>query len=199
MQMNNIKKTIKIDDILHPESYKKVRKEKKTKIVETKRNRRLSVGPYATFFFENYETIWHQIHEMIYIEKGVFQQAQEEIEAYRSLVPSGSEIVATLMFELDVKEKREIFLRKVSGIENCIKLIIGEDSVLANSEHDVERTRSDGKTSAVHFLHFPLSNKQKELIKDFSQPFIISFDHTEYFYSEKINDNLRNSLISDLD
>ena len=197
--MNNIKKTIQIEDILHPESYKKVRKEKKIKIVELKKNRRLAVGPYATFFFENYETIWHQIHEMIYIEKGGFQQAKDEIEAYKSLVPNGSEIIATLMFELDIKDKRESFLRKVSGIENCIKLIIGNDTIFAESEHDIERTREDGKTSAVHFLHFNLSTKQKYIIKDYNQPFVISFDHKEYPYSQKVNSNLRNSLVYDLD
>ena len=197
--MNKTKKIIDIEDILHPESYKKVRQEKKKQIFEIKKYRRLNVGPYATFYFENYETIWHQIHEMIYIEKGDYQQAKEEIDAYKSLVPNGSEIIATLMFELDIKNEREVFLRKVSNIENCIKLTIGNEIITAKSEDDVERTRDDGKTSAVHFLHFQLSPKQKDLIRDHTEIFKVYFDHLEYSYSQKINENLRNSLIGDLD
>ena len=197
--MNKNKRIISIEDVLHPESYKKIRKDEKIKIVEIKKERRLSVGPYATFYFENYETIWHQIHEMIFIENGDFNQAKEEINAYKNLVPNGSEIIATLMFEIDVKSDREVFLRKVSGIENYICLTIGNERILAISEDDVDRTRDDGKTSAVHFLHFNLSEEQINLFKNLNNKANLSFEHPEYTYSHKIEDNLRSSLLGDLD
>ena len=39
-------------------------------VSELKKRRRVEVGPFATFYFENYETMWHQVHEMLYIERG---------------------------------------------------------------------------------------------------------------------------------
>ncbi|MAR78749.1 MAG: hypothetical protein CMM18_00805 [Rhodospirillaceae bacterium] len=197
--MSKTKRIISIEDILHPESYKKVRKEKKVKMVEIKKVRRLSVGPYATFYFENYETIWHQIHEMIFIEKGGFTQAKEEISAYKNLVPNGSELIATLMFEIDSKSDREVFLKKVSGIEKYIYITIGKERILAISEDDINRTRNDGKTSAVHFLHFNLSKEQINSFKNMGNKVTLSFGHPEYSYSHKIENNLKNSLLGDLD
>ena len=197
--MSKTKRIISIEDVLHPESYKKVRKEKKVKMVEIKKVRRLSVGPYATFYFENYETIWHQIHEMIFIEKGGFTQAKEEISAYKNLVPNGSELIATLMFEIDSKSDREVFLKKVSGIEKYIYITIGKERILAISEDDINRTRNDGKTSAVHFLHFNLSKEQINSFKNMGNKVTLSFGHPEYSYSHKIENNLKNSLLGDLD
>lgn len=47
-----------------------------------------------------------QIHEMLNIEKGGEQQVTDELLAYAPLVPNGSQVIITLMFEIDDKEKR---------------------------------------------------------------------------------------------
>ena len=40
-------------------------------VAELKARRRIEVGPFATFYFESYDTMLHQVHEMLAIEKGL--------------------------------------------------------------------------------------------------------------------------------
>ena len=92
-------------DILPMEDYAARRAELKREISGIKRNRRIEVGPFATFYFESYRTMWHQIHEMLYIEKGGEDQIAGELGAYNPLIPKGRELVATVMFEIDVNRR----------------------------------------------------------------------------------------------
>ena len=102
------KREITPDDILGLEDYEKVRAERKQRIAEVKKNRRVSVGPDATFYFESYDTMLHQVLEMLYIEKGGDDQIPDELSAYNPLIPNGRELVATLMFEIDEPDRRAI-------------------------------------------------------------------------------------------
>src|SRR5262245_2595378 len=77
------------------------RAERRKRIAELKKNRRLEVGPFATFYFECYDTMLHQVHEMLFIEKGGAEQLPDELAAYNPLIPQGAELVATVMFEID--------------------------------------------------------------------------------------------------
>src|SRR5215472_2711504 len=88
-------------DILPLDEYVKIRRERRGKITELKKRRRIEVGPFATFYFENFATMWQQIQEMLYIEKGGETQIADELAAYNALIPRGSELVATIMFEID--------------------------------------------------------------------------------------------------
>ena len=71
------------------------------KIAAIKRNRRVEVGPYVTFYFESYDTMWLQVQEMVYIEKGGAAQLPDELAAYNPLIPKGTELTATFMIEID--------------------------------------------------------------------------------------------------
>ena len=91
------KHAITAADILLYETYAGERKDRRAAITEVKRPRRIAVGPYATFYFENYATMFHQVHEMLHIERGGAEQLVDELEAYNPLIPNGHELVATLM------------------------------------------------------------------------------------------------------
>jgi hypothetical protein len=95
--------TRKIDasDIIPFAEYAKQRADRRKQISEIKKNRRLEVGPFATFYFESFDTMLHQVHEMLFIEKGGAEQLPDELAAYNPLIPSGRELVATVMFEID--------------------------------------------------------------------------------------------------
>jgi hypothetical protein len=110
------------DDILAPEAYAAERAERRREINEIKRFRRLEVGPYATFYFENFDTMLHQVHEMLHIEKGGDAQIVDELAAYNPLVPTGRELVATLMFEIADPERRDRELRRLTFVEKTITL-----------------------------------------------------------------------------
>ena len=121
---------------VYAEDRKQIRKE----LVEFKVNRRIALGPYATFYFESFETMVAQIQEMLHIEKGGDEQLKDELSAYNPLVPNGKELTATLMFEIDNPISRGAFLGKVGGIEEKIFMKIDNEVVKAVPENDVDRT-----------------------------------------------------------
>jgi hypothetical protein len=192
------KKEIQKSDIMPLDIYTKQRKELRKNIVDFKKNRRISLGPYATFYFENYETMLAQVQEMLYIEKGGDEQLKDELSAYNPLIPDGKEFIATLMFEIDNPVSRAAFLSKVGGIENNVFMKIDGDKVKAVPEEDVDRTSSDGKASSVQFIHFKLNDNQINKFKSFSYSIEIGIDHKEYSHTTKLSDITMKSLSADL-
>ena len=134
-----------------------MRDERRRQIAEMKKNRRVHVGPDVTFYFENFDTMLHQVHEMLAVEKGGEAQIEDELRAYNPLVPSGRELVATMMIEIDDPGRRDRMLRGLGGIESTAAFTVAGETITAVPESDVERTTKDGKTSSVHFLRFVFS------------------------------------------
>ena len=190
------KREIKKEDIMPLEVYMKSRRELRKNIVEFKKDRRVALGPYATFYFESYETMLAQVQEMLYIEKGGDEQLKDELAAYNPLVPNGKELTATLMFEIDNPVSRAAFLAKVGGIEDKVFMKIEGEKIKAVPEKDVDRTSSEGKASSVQFIHFKFTDKQIEKFKDSSE-IEIGIDHTEYSHMIKLADTTIKSLSAD--
>lgn len=193
------KRKITKADILPLAEYGRERAALRQNVVAIKRPRRVDVGPVATFYFENYQTMWHQVHEMLFIEKGGDAQIEDELRAYNPLIPNGSELVATVMFEIDDPVRRAATLLKLGGIENHMFLQIGGEKARGVPESDVERTKSDGKTSSVHFAHFPLTAAQKSAFRAPGAQVILGFDHPEYGHMTMLSEQTRAALAADLD
>ena len=191
------KKEIQKSDIMPLDIYVKQRKELRKNIVEFKKDRRISVGPYATFYFESYETMLAQVQEMLYIEKGGDEQLNDELTAYNPLIPDGKELVATLMFEIDNPISRAAFLSKVGGIENNVFMKIDGKVVKAIPEQDVDRTSAKGKASSVQFVHFKFDDQQIEKFKSGSSKIEVGIDHIEYSHFTRLNDTSVKSLSDD--
>ena len=190
------KREIKKEDIMPLEVYIKSRRELRKNIVEFKKDRRVALGPYATFYFESYETMLAQVQEMLYIEKGGDEQLKDELAAYNPLVPNGKELTATLMFEIDNPVSRATFLAKVGGIEDKVFMKVEGEKIKAIPEEDVDRTSSEGKASSVQFIHFKFTDKQIEKFKNNSE-IEIGIDHTEYSHMTKLADTTIKSLSAD--
>ena len=168
------------DDIMPLDEYERVRDERRCAITSMKKNRRVSVGPDVTFYFENYATMWHQIHEMLRIEKGGEAQIEDELRAYNPLIPDGQTLVATMMIEIEEPARRARVLAELGGIEDCVTLEFGGETVRGVPEGDVERTTAAGKTSSVHFLKFPFT---PEHMKAFTAPdvrAVLAISHPKY-------------------
>ena len=191
------KREIQKNDIMPLDIYTKQRKELRKNIVEFKKNRRVSLGPYATFYFESYETMLAQVQEMLYIEKGGDEQLKDELTAYNPLIPDGKELIATLMFEIDNPVSRSAFLSKVGGIEQNVFMKVDGEIVKAIPEVDVDRTSADGKASSVQFIHFRFNDEQIKKFKSNSLLIEIGIDHKEYSHSTKLNDVTVKSLSAD--
>jgi len=177
--------------------YTSQRKELRKSIVEFKKDRRVPLGPYATFYFESYETMLAQVQEMLYIEKGGDEQLKDELSAYNPLVPNGMELTATLMFEIDNPVSRAAFLSKVGGIEEKVYMKIDGDLIKAIPEEDVDRTSAEGKASSVQFIHFKFTEEQINKFKLNKTLIELGIDHSEYSHSTKLNDLTIKSLSKD--
>ena len=197
MMMPKEKKEIQKSDIMPLDIYTKQRKVLRKNIVDFKKNRRISLGPYATFYFESYETMLAQVQEMLYIEKGGDEQLKDELNAYNPLIPSGKELIATLMFEIDNPVSRAAFLGKVGGIEKKVYMKIGEDLIEAIPEEDVDRTSAKGKASSVQFIHFNFDDSQINKFKSGSYLIELGIDHEEYSHSTKLTNIVTESLSAD--
>ena len=191
------KREILKDDIMPLDVYTKKRKELRKDILEFKKNRRIPLGPYATFYFESFETMLAQVQEMLYIEKGGDEQLKDELTAYNPLVPNGKELTATLMFEIDNPVSRASFLGKVGGIEEKVFMRIDKELIKAVPEEDVDRTSAEGKASSVQFIHFKFTDNQIEKFKSNLSIIEVGINHNEYSHSTKLNEQTIKSLSAD--
>ena len=197
MIMPKEKREIQKSDIMPLDAYIKDRKELRKNIVNFKKNRRVALGPYATFYFESYETMLAQVQEMLYIEKGGDEQLHDELIAYNPLIPNGKELTATLMFEIDNPISRAAFLGKVGGIEEKVFMKINGETVKAVPEEDVDRTSAEGKASSVQFIHFNFTDEQIEKFKSSNVDIELGIDHKEYSHTTKLSKDNIASLSGD--
>jgi hypothetical protein len=184
-------------DILPMAEYGKIRAESRRRISEHKKNRRAEVGPFVTFFFESYETMWMQVHEMLYIEKGGPEQVAGEIAAYNPLIPQGQELVATFMIEIDDPGRRQRILAGIGGIEDTVFISIGSERIKGVAETDQDRTSAEGKASSVQFVHFPFTPAQIAAFKAEGAQVIIGFDHPSYSHMAVLPEAVRAELSKD--
>jgi len=195
--MSKEKKYVEKKDLMSADVYAKNRKHIRKELVEFKKNRRIALGPYATFYFESFETMVAQIQEMLHIEKGGDEQLKDELIAYNPLVPNGKELTATLMFEIDNPVSRGAFLGKVGGIEEKIFMKIDNEEVKAVPEDDVDRTSAQGKASSVQFIHFNFNEDQIAKFKSGSLSVELGIDHKEYTHTTKLTEENVKSLTAD--
>ena len=195
--MSKQKRQIEKEDLIAADIYAENRKQIRKDLVEFKKDRRIALGPYATFYFESFETMVAQVQEMLHIEKGGDEQLKDELIAYNPLVPNGKEFVATLMFEIDNPLSRGAFLGKVGGIEEKIFMKIDNEEVKAVPEADVDRTSAEGKASSVQFIHFKFNDDQIKKIKLGSLSIELGIDHKEYAHTTKLTKYNLKSLSAD--
>ncbi len=196
--MGKLTKQVSKEDLLSIEQYSLNRKKIRKDLLKFKKNRRIHLGPYATFYFECYETMLAQIQEMLFIEKGGDEQLKDELIAYNPLIPQGNELIATLMFEIDNPLSRAEFLNKVGGIEEKVFIQINNDEKINSiPEKDLDRTSAEGKASSVQFIHFNFSNQQIDKFKNLNNKIILGINHKLYDHSVVINNETRKALISD--
>lgn len=188
---------ISASDLMSDAEFSKVRKERRAALLPIKRLRRVHLGPHCTFYFECYETMLFQIQEMLLIEKGGAAQIPDELAAYNPLVPQGRELIATIMFEVEDPVRRAEVLARLGGVEDLLYVKVGETKIFGLADGDEERTRDDGKTSAVHFLHFPLAPEQIAQFRDPATTIMIGSDHESYAHMALLSPATRAELARD--
>ena len=184
-------------DIMAPDQYAAKRAALRKSLVVVKKNRRVEVGPFATFYFENYDTMLAQVHEMLHIEKGGPEQIPGELEAYNPLIPQGSELIATLMLEIEDPARRNRELLRLAGIEESTYVALAEQRIAGTPTEYDERTTPDGKTSSVHWVRFVFTPEQIAKFKDPSVPAVLGIAHAAYGHMAVVPPQVREELAKD--
>ena len=195
--MPEAQRKITPEDLLPTVQYDLRRKALKQQLIPIKRQRRIEVGPFATFYFENYATMWLQVQEMLRIEKGGAEQIPGELDAYNPLIPQGSELIATLMLEIEDANRRNAVLLTLGGIEENVFLEIGNDTIHATPTEYDDRTTADGKTSSVHWLRFEFTPEQKQRFKGSSERVVLGISHPHYGHMAVLSAETRAALAKD--
>ena len=184
-------------DLMSLEEYSIHRPHFRKAVIEHKKHRRISIGPYLHLYFEDRLTVQYQIQEMLRIEK-IFEAEgiKEELDTYNPLIPNGSNLKATAMLEYQDVEERKQKLALLRNIEDLVWLQLeGFDRVYAISNEDLDRS-NDEKTSAVHFMRFELDD---DMIKAMHDGTVMSMGCTHEYYSHQtlITQEQRKALLGD--
>ena len=182
-------------DILSVKEYDQQRDNLKRNLLPMKKLRRVEVGPFATFYFENYATMWLQVQEMLRIEKGGAEQLAGELEAYNPLIPQGDELIATMMLEIEDAGRRHNILLTLAGIEETVFIEIGGETIKATPTEYDDRTTSDGKTSSVHWLRLKFSKDQIARFR--KERAVIGIAHKNYGHMAVLSEETRAALSKD--
>lgn len=186
-------------DLMSLEQYSTARKDFRARVLEHKRHRLVSIGPNATWAFEDRLTIQYQVQEMLRVER-IFEAAgiQDELDAYNPLIPDGSNWKVTFLIEFPDPAERKTRLAALKGVEDrCWVQVAGSDRVFAIADEDLERENEE-KTSSVHFLRFELT---PQMVAEAKSGGAISagIDHPNYNYEvSPLGAAHRDSLARDL-
>lgn len=188
---------VTLEDIKDIAEYEKMRPHFRQYIIELKKQRRVQVGDFVTFVFENRETVIYQIQEMMRAERIVDEERiQEEIDVYNELVPGDQELSATMFIEIDDPAVLRQTLPHLIGIEEAVYLQIGEGPEI-RGVFESGRSKED-KTSTVHYIKFLLPPDQIRALRDEANEVHLRVDHPHYAASTVIDQRVRQSLIEDL-
>jgi hypothetical protein len=183
-------------DLLDLVQYEKARESSRARIIELKRPRRIQVGPELTFIFENRDTVWFQVQEMIRTERLVESAAiQGELDVYNELIPAQHSLSATLMIEIAESERIRGTLDRLIGIDEHVFLDLGEQSVRA--AFDPKQFEQD-RISAVQYVRFPLGPGLAARFAELSTPVALRVEHPNYKHRTPIEGPARASLAADL-
>ena len=192
-----MKRTLSVNDILPYDAYEKVRAEKRAAMIARKKNRRVSVGPCATFYFENYDTMWLQVQEMLRIEKGGEEQLADELRAYKPLVPKGNELVATVMLEIEDPKRRAAVLA-VSAVCKTHRVAFRRRGLKAKAEQRsrLHVGRRQGVVGPVRA--FPLHAAQIVKFRAPGAEIVVAVTHPNYGHMAVMPEIARQELAKDL-
>jgi hypothetical protein len=191
-----------VDDIDDLRTYERGRDAYRRRIIELKKRRRVAVGPFVSFVFENRETVRFQVQEMARAERMVTDaQVQGELDIYNALLPTPGELSATMFIELTDEASLREWLPKLVGVERSVELRIGAGADadvapgLPEAAHEQALTRPT-MTASVHYVRFALTPSQVGRFG--GGPVVLAVAHEDYRHETTLSDGTRRELATDL-
>lgn len=188
---------VTLDDVIGLDRYEVLRDELRRRVIELKRRRRLTVGSFVTFVFENHDTVHFQIQEMLRAERITDLDAVRfELEVYNALLPDLGELSATMLIEITQEEDIPKRLNSLLGIDEAVRLEIGGEWVVP-AVFEAGQS-NDEKLSAVQYVRFPLPGEARASFADPAVPVVVVVDHPNYRARANIESAMRSALAEDL-
>jgi len=189
-----------LDDIADLRAYEREREDFRARVMELKARRRVHVGPFVTFVFENRDTVRFQIQEMARVEKIISDEGIEaELRAYNPLIPDPGHLSTTMFIELTSDEQLREWLPKLVGIEREVELRVGPDAeavrCTVDADHEKQLTREE-ITASVHYVGFSLTPAQIEAFA--TGPVALAITHPAYEHALELTEATRRELLGDL-
>lgn len=184
------------NDIIPIRAYLATRRERRREITARKRDRRIEVGPHATFHFESYETMWFQVHEMLAIEEGGEARIEAALEDYNPLVPRGRELVATVIFEFGDPVRRKAALGTLGGVAETMAIAIHGEKIRGRPEQADSGDR-ERAASWVQFVHFDFTAGQIAKFRTPGARVAVSIEHPSYRHASVMPETVRKALATD--
>ncbi len=189
-------KKIQLSDIINIAEYEKIRPEFRKKIMTIKDKRRIHVGPFITYLFENYDTMWYQVEEMMRAERIVNDDdIMQEINAYNELIPDENQLSASMLIEIDDKPKRTEMLRKLIDLPEHTFIEINGKKLPAQFD---PRQGSPEQLSSVQYVKFNLSENDVKEFNNENSTIKLAFDHPDYSYEYELTKEEKETLFHDL-
>jgi hypothetical protein len=188
---------VTLDDVIGLDRYEVVRDELRKRIIVLKRQRRLTVGDFVTFVFENHDTVHFQIQEMMRAERITdFDAVRFELQVYNALLPQPGELSATMLIEITQEEDIPKRLNSLLGIDEAVRLEIGDEWIVP-AVFEAGQSNEE-KLSAVQYVRFPLPADARMAFADGAAPACVVVDHPNYRARANIDSKMRAVLAEDL-
>ena len=190
-------KKVTLDEIMGPERYERIRDDFRRQIIALKKQRRVSVGDHVTFVFENHETVFFQIQEMLRAERITdLDKVRFEVDVYNELIPAEGELSATMMIEIIDQERIRPELVRLIGIDQTVSLQIGSQFTIP-AVFEAGRSKEDN-LSAVQYVRFFLSPEARTAFQDEQQPVRLVIQHPHYRVQAELLPETRRLLAAEL-
>lgn len=192
-------KKLVLPDVKNIYEYEKVRPAMRQRIIELKRRRRVQVGSYLSFLFENRETVLFQVQEMCRAERIVDEdKVQDELDIYNELIPGAGELSATLFIEIQDASRIEEVLDLFGGLDTGehVWIQLGADHAVPGRFEAGHSDQERGKLSAVHFVRFGFTPAEVRAFRD--APVFLLVDHPAERTRVGLPDEVKAALLEDL-
>jgi hypothetical protein len=191
-------KAIQIEQIMPFPQWERLRPVLRPLFIDAKERRRLAVGEHLTLLFENAQSVWYQVEEMLRVERITEDDAiAHELDTYNDLIPREDELSATLLVEYPDAEERDRALKALIGLDKHLALIAGDRRVPATFS---ESQMDADAISSVQFVRFSLPRGLGERLLDLAKngQLAIVVDHPNMQATAKISEEFARGLLQDL-
>ena len=188
------------EQVLDLVAYERIREDFLAKTIALKRPRRIGVGDRLTFIFENRDTVLFQIQEMCRVERITDDaRIQDEIDVYAGLLPNPGELSATMMIEIEDKEKIQPVLDAFLGIDlgQHVWMQVGKEFVIPGSFEAGHSDEERGKLSAVHFVRFEFPEAAVRAFRN--APVFLVVEHAAERARAELSPETKAALLRDLE